>query len=259
MKKILIINDFVSWGKIAGSQVDTILTYKGYDVIFLPTALISNIFSKGGFSDFDTSPYIKESLDRWKDLGVKFDAVFVGYLKNSRQKDLIMTYLQSLDQKPLVIHDPIMADKGTLYKGLDPSIIDVHRDFSKISDISIPNFTEAKFISQSKSEDPLTIAKIIGENNKKVIITSVNDENSHNILAYNGKEAEKISYDYIDKSFAGTGDIFDGLFLEAYLKTYDFRLSIIKAKDTISKILKTKVASDEKSIDIKIEKYLNLL
>ena len=47
MKNILIINDFVSLGKIAGKMMENILSYKGHNTFFLPTALIANNFSYG--------------------------------------------------------------------------------------------------------------------------------------------------------------------------------------------------------------------
>lgn len=259
MKKILVLNDFVSWGRLAGSQVDAILTYKNFDVLFLPTALISNIFSEGGVSILDTSEYIEKTLKRWKNSGQIFDAVLIGYLKNSRQKDLIIDFLNSLDHKPLIVHDPIMADNGVLYNGVDPSIVDIHRQISQISDIIIPNFTEAKFISGNNNENLENIVNTLGDNDKKVIITSVKDNDSHKIISYDGKELNKIPYEHVNRSFAGTGDIFDGIFLATYLKTNNFKSSIVKTKDTISEILKNKLHDDSESIDIKIEKYLDLI
>lgn len=259
MKKVLVLNDFVSWGRLAGSQVDAILTYKDFDVLFLPTALISNMFSGGGVSILDTSSYMEETLDRWAKLGEDFDAVFIGYLKNAKQKDLILNFLASLNHKPLIVHDPIMADNGALYSGIDPSIVEVHRETAAISDIIIPNFTEASFITEIFEKDVEKILRALGKEEKKVIITSVKDENIHKIISYNKGSIFEIPYDHIDKAFAGTGDIFDGLFLANYLENRDFKESIIQAKNTISKILHKKMHEDNEPIDIKIEKYLELI
>lgn len=259
MKKVLVFNDFVSWGRIAGSQVDAILTYKNIDVLFLPTALISNIFSEGGVAILDTSSYLEESLERWKNLDHDFDAVFVGYLKDSKQKDLIINFIESLDYRPLVVHDPIMADNGSLYKGVDPSIVDVHRDMANFADIILPNLTEAKFISNKKEASLEEILESIGDKKKKVIITSVNDKDSYKIISYNKGLIEKIPYQHVDRSFAGTGDIFDGIFLANYLETRDFNQSIVNTKNIITQILERKLIDDKNSIDIKIERYLDLL
>lgn len=259
MKKVLILNDFVSWGRLAGSQVDAILTYKDYDVMFLPTALISNMFSMGGISVLDTSEYLEETLDKWAEMGQIFDAVFIGYLKNARQKDLIKKFLKSLDHRPLIVHDPIMADHGALYKGLDPNIVEIQREVAEFSDILIPNFTEAGFLAGNDEKDVEKIVKTLGKDGKKVIITSVKDEGIHKIISYSENRLEEIPYDHIDKAFAGTGDIFDGIFLASFLESKDFKKSIIKAKDIISKILKDKIKRDEESIDIRIEKYLEFI
>lgn len=259
MKKILIFNDCVSWGRIGGSQLDTILTYKGIDVLFLPTALISNMFSMGEISIMDTSQYLENVLNKWTKLDIIFDAIFIGYIKSFEQKDLIEKFIKSLPYKPLVVHDPIMADKGSLYKGLDPNIVDIHKEISKLSNIIIPNFTEAYFLTGKKTKNIRKIIEDLSDNKRKVIVTSAKDYNSHNIIAYDKGKFEKISYNHIDKTFAGTGDIFDGIFLANYLSKGNFFESIKKSKDSISKILETKVKEDDGRIDIRIEKYFNFI
>lgn len=259
MKKVLIFNDYVSWGRIGGSQVDAILTYKDIDVLFLPTALISNMFSLGEISILDTSQYLEKVLNKWANLDIIFDAIFIGYIKNFYQKDLIEKFISSLPYKPLIVHDPIMADKGALYKGLDPNIVNIHKDISKLSDIIIPNFTESYFLTGKKTKNIIKIIEELSRNEKKVIITSVKNHDSHNILAYERGKLEKIPYNHIDQSFGGTGDIFDGIFLVNYLNTGNFFSSIRKTKDSVSKILEKKVKDVDGRIDIKIEKYFSFI
>lgn len=259
MKKILVLNDFVSWGRIAGSQVDTILTYKGLDVMFVPTALISNMFYMGQTAKLDTSSYMEETLKKWSKSDIVFDAIFIGYVTDYKQKNIITDFLENLSYKPLVVHDPIMADNGSLYKGLDPKIIDIHRDIGELSDILIPNFTEASLLADKKNSKVNELIEILSKGEKKVIITSVKTEDTPMILSYNGKEIEEIPYEHIDESFAGTGDIFDGIFLANYLESGHLKEAIVKTKDSISNILRKKIIDDPKNHDIRIESYLNLI
>ena len=75
MKNILIINDFVSLGKIAGKMMETVLSYKGHNTFFLPTALIANNFSYGKNAILDTTDYLRDTLRNWEEIGFEFDLI----------------------------------------------------------------------------------------------------------------------------------------------------------------------------------------
>lgn len=259
MKKILILNDFVSNGRIGGLQVNTILTYKNFDVYFLPTALISNMFTMGDIEISDTTSFVENTLNLWAKSKINFDAIFIGYIKNSSQKNMIIDFIKNLSYKPLIINDPIMADNGFLYKGLCSDIIDIHRDLLEISDILIPNFTEAKILSSNDYNDPIDIIKNISSHKRKAIITSYMDKKGSRIIAYDKKNIKEFFYEHIDKSFYGTGDIFDGIFLSNYLNSCDFFSSVLKTKKSMSKILRKKMSVDPDTNDINIERYLDLI
>ena len=59
MKNVLILNDFVSKGKIAGRLMSTVLSYMDCEVFFLPTTMIANNFSLGGNAFFNIDPFYK--------------------------------------------------------------------------------------------------------------------------------------------------------------------------------------------------------
>ena len=71
MKNVLILNDFVSKGKIAGRLMAPVLSYMDCEVFLLPTAMIANNFSLGGNAFFNIDPFIKESLANWENLGIR--------------------------------------------------------------------------------------------------------------------------------------------------------------------------------------------
>lgn len=250
MKNVLILNDFVSKGKIAGRLMSTVLSYMDCEVFFLPTTMIANNFSLGGNAFFNIDPFIKESLENWGNLGIKFDLIFIGYIENKNQKNLIKNFIKNLDYKPIIIFDPIMGDGGCLYPGLDDSKINNYKDLIEIADIIIPNETEAKFLD-------LDIKKLT-KYGKKIIITSATKENKTCVLYYN-KQENIISYQKQDITVGGTGDLFDALFIGYLLEGYKKTPAIEKTCQDIIKIIIANKNDYPKANEINIEKYLTLI
>lgn len=258
MKKILLLNDFVSRGKIAGHQMNAILSYKDMDVFFLPTALISNKFKLKKFDILDTGDYIKNSLQVWKELNIKFDAVFIGFIKNQEQKNIIIDFIKNLDPETLVVLDPIMGDIGSLYSGLDQSIISIYKEVMEYAHIILPNITEAGLLCDKKTDHISPILDILSSKKRKVIITSAKIDSSYYIVAQENDKKTFLPFEYIDKKFAGTGDIFDGIFLANYLNGANLEKALKKTRDSLSNILNENIDKSDGS-DIVIEKYLHLL
>lgn len=72
--------------------------------------------------------------------------------------------------------------------------------------------------------------------NKKYLITSLDNENKPYNLAID-KDLYKVYYNKIDLNYGGTGDLFDSLFLDYYIKTKDLKKSMEFTTEDISKIL----------------------
>lgn len=250
MKNVLILNDFVSKGKIAGRLMSTVLSYLDCEVFFLPTTMIANNFSLGGNAFFNIDPFIKESLENRGNLGIKFDLIFIGYIENKNQKILIKNFIKNLAYKPIIIFDPIMGDDGSLYPGLDDSKINNYKDLIEIANIIIPNETEAKFLD-------LDIKKLT-KYGKEIIITSATKENKSCVLFYN-KSENIISYQKQDIKVGGTGDLFDALFIGYLLKGNEKTTAIEKTCQDIIKIIIANKNDYPKANEINIEKYLTLI
>ena len=248
MSQILLINDFVSRGKIAGNMVDPVLSHAGHDVYFLPTALISHNFSLGNVATLDTNKYIKDCLNVWKKLDFNFDLVFIGYIENIEQKNIIVDYLKTLADQVLVIMDPIMGDDGSLYPGLGDEKIQIYKEILAYADIIIPNHTEASLLDLDNFDDLL-------EHNKKYVITSVEEDEKSYTLGISDK-LHRVFYEKLDAKYAGTGDLFDGLFINNYLETSDFNLSIERTVKDMSKILSIQNEDFKDNISIAIEAIL---
>ena len=69
--KILIVSDMCGYGKVAAAAQMPIFSYMGHDVFTLPTMLISNTFPYGKYAIMESTDYISEALQKWKELGHK--------------------------------------------------------------------------------------------------------------------------------------------------------------------------------------------
>lgn len=250
MKNVLILNDFVSKGKIAARLMAPVLSYMDCEVFLLPTAMIANNFSLGGNAFFNIDPFIKESLENWTKLNIKFDLIFIGYIEDKTQKEMIKDFIKNLHYKTTIVFDPIMGDDGVLYQGLDESKIANYKDLLDVADIIIPNETEAKFLD-------LDIKNLTAKG-KKIIITSASDGEKPCVTYYDGQKST-LAYQRLDLKVGGTGDLFDGLFIGYFLKNIEIKKAIEKTTQDIGKILLANEKENPGASEINIEKFLNLI
>ncbi len=255
-EKILVIGDFISSGFMGGSLCRDILNFYSYDVDFLPSALISNKFSQRPIEIFDSSLYLKNTLDVYSKQKRQYKAILVGFVLNINQAKIICNYVK--ENNLFMILDPIMGDGGKIYNGLNQDIVEIYKYMANFANIIIPNLTEANLLTDYKLKTPYEIVDFFENNEKKLIITSVKDKNKHFILSKDKDYIEE-EYIYLNKSFGGSGDLFDSIFLAHFLKNEDYRVSIKKTKEIIAKILNLQINLDDKTEDIYVNKILKKL
>ena len=94
-KNVLLICDLPGYGKIALSAMLPILARLGYSVYNLPTALVSNALEYGKFALLDTTDYMEQAIQVWKELGFQFDCITTGFLASAAQVDLLRAFIDS--------------------------------------------------------------------------------------------------------------------------------------------------------------------
>ncbi|MDU5374029.1 bifunctional hydroxymethylpyrimidine kinase/phosphomethylpyrimidine kinase [Anaerococcus vaginalis] len=255
-EKILLINDFLSSGNIGGSLCKSVLNFYSFDIDFIPTALISNMFSLKPIEIFDSSNFLTNTLEVYKKQNRKYKAIFVGFVLNFNQAKIICDFVK--ENNLFMVLDPIMGDSGKIYSGLDKNIVEIYKYMADYAHIIIPNLTEAKLLTDNKFEKAHDIVDYFENIGKKFIITSVEDGNRHFILAKDKNFIEE-DYKFLDKSFGGSGDLFDSIFLANYLKNNDFLLAIKDTRDMIACILDMQIKIDNKANDISINEILKKL
>ncbi|WP_297813063.1 PfkB family carbohydrate kinase [uncultured Finegoldia sp.] len=261
MKDILLINDMPGYGRVALSCMIPVLSNKGKSVFNLPTAVVSNTLDYGKFAILDTTEYMKQATKVWEELDFSFDLIATGFLNSLEQVDIIKNFISKQKNNPDIIIDPIMADNGKLYNGLDEKNIENFRKLIDIATVIIPNETEARMISDMINAPIKKVAeKLIQMGAKYVVITSVEEDGEHFVLCMDEKlQFDKIHYEYIDTSYAGTGDLFSALFISQYTENKSIFDCAKYASLKTTQLLKLSLDIDDKARGLPIERFIDIL
>ena len=269
-KRILLINDMCGYGKVATAAMLPILSYMGYSVYNLPTALVSNTLDYGKFNILETTDYITGVFPVWRELGFSFDAIATGFIASERQAGIVSQYCrEEVTKGTQILVDPIMGDEGKLYNGVTPATINSMREMVSVADLIFPNYTEACYLTDTPynpegiGEDDvrMLIDKLRAIGTKSVLITSLTIGNAHFVAGYNSENDEyfMLPYEEIPVHFPGTGDIFSAIVDGNLLKGVALQKSARTAMDTLSKWIDANKDNKDKNRGIPLERHLSQL
>ena len=145
MKRIATMQDLSCVGKCSLTVALPILSAMGIETCPIPTAVLSANSAFSGFTFRELTKDIPSILHHWEKIGMRFDAIYVGYLGNARQAEPVRQLLSVFgdDHRSLKIIDPAMADNGKLYRGVSSDMIGAMRRLVNRADVITPNLTEA--------------------------------------------------------------------------------------------------------------------
>ncbi len=220
MKRILSIQDISCLGQCSLTIALPIISSRGIEVSILPSALMST--HTGGFTGYTCLELTEEMpkiIEHWVREGIKFDAIYTGYIGDVRQFELIKGCReQLLKADGRLFADPAMADNGMMYSALNENIVSGMRELVSVADLIMPNLTEAAFLlgreyrtDYSRAELIQLLKELAAMGPREVIVTGVPGEaNRIGAIAWNS-ETEALDEFFTDrqvKSYHGTGDIF---------------------------------------------------
>ncbi|MGL5633808.1 MAG: pyridoxamine kinase [Sarcina sp.] len=274
IKKVMAIHDMSCYGRASLTTIIPIISVMGAQVCPLPTAILST--HTGGYGKpaiVELGGFMKNASEHWKSLEIMFDCIYTGYLPSAKQVDEVLAIIKEFKKnETLLVVDPVMADKGKLYSGMNEDIIIAMRNLIKNADIITPNITEVAFLLNENYNDRNNYnlvdewarnLALLGP--KNIIITSapskLGDEYIDNIIfSVNENKVRRISTKKIDKYFPGTGDAFASVIVgkmlrgETLFDACKFAGEFIKRSIEISS-----EANTEAKEGILLEKVLNLL
>lgn len=227
MKKIAAIHDLSCFGRCALTVIIPLMSAMGQQVIPIPTALLST--HTGGFEQpyfRDLSDDMVSIVDHLSQLGVKFDAIYSGFLGSARQIAIVEDIIDRFGGDCPVLVDPVMGDDGQLYSTYTDELVQGMARLCRRADIITPNLTEAHFLTGVDIPDHLPnlqaatelaeqlcrrMRNELGVN--KIVITGIpfGDRVGNAIMA--DGEVRLTSLPRLERSFPGTGEVFTSTLL----------------------------------------------
>lgn len=272
-KNIVLINDLPGYGKVALAAMVPLLSRMGHYTFQLPTAVVSNTLDYGKFRIQDMTDYMRDTIRVWDELGFDADCICTGFVTSEEQAELIEGYIRSRSagKERLVMVDPIMADCGRLYNGIGPERVEAMKRLVSISDVMVPNITEASFLTGIRPGKETGTSDELREladglralSGKSVVITSVVDAKSgaHLVFGYDHKADAyfQVPYEYLPVRVAGTGDIFSAIMVGELLAGRSLREGVEKAVRALSKLIGENQGHLQGYKGIVIERYWEIL
>ena len=226
--KILTIQDISCVGQCSLTVALPILSACGVETCVLPSAVLST--HTAGFTGFtfrdltDDMPAIRE---HWQKEGIRFDAIYTGYLGSTKQIDYVADiFADTAAANCIKIVDPAMADNGNLYPGFDMAFVEAMKGLCAKADYVLPNLTEACFLTgveYKKTYDrayiDLILEKLTALGCKNVIFTGVSyAPGKTGIVVLENGVYSYYEHDFLPNSCHGTGDIYASAFVGALVR-----------------------------------------
>jgi pyridoxine kinase len=212
---------------------------------------------------------MQPTMDHWQSLGIKFDAMYSGFLGSIDQIDIVIRLFNNFkEQDCFVLVDPVMADNGKLYAVYTTEMVKGMARLCASADIIVPNLTEAAFLigeqyvgdkyDESYIRDLLIKLTKLGPH--KIVLTGVSYAKGQLGAACYDDFTGKFGYyalEQIDGYFHGTGDVFGSSLLCALLRGASLEeAAALAVRYTHRCIILTLDADTERKYGVRFEKAL---
>ena len=227
-KRILTIQDISCVGQCSLTVALPILSACGLETAILPSAVLST--HTAGFTGFtfrDLTDDMPGICQHWVKEGIRFSAVYTGYLGSTQQIDIVADIMDATGTEDCIkVVDPAMADNGKLYPAFDMAFVEAMKCLCAKADFVVPNITEACFLTGVEYKEEYDRAYIdsildgltaIGC--KNVILTGVSYRPGMTgiVVLENGAYAY-YEHEKLPNSCHGTGDIYASAFVGALMR-----------------------------------------
>ena len=145
---VMAIHDLSGVGKCSLTVALPILSAMGAAVAAMPTAVLSTHTGNiAGYTYRDLTDDMPLMAGHWHSLGLRFDALYSGWLGSSRQNDIVSDIFELFGAEgALRLVDPVMGDHGRLYSTYTPDRVQGMARLCAKADLITPNLTEARFL-----------------------------------------------------------------------------------------------------------------
>lgn len=249
-KKILTIQDISCVGQCSLTVALPIISACGIETCVLPSAVLST--HTAGFKGYtfrDLTEDIPSIKEHWMKEGIRFDAIYTGYLGSTKQIEYVADIFNSVGtEECMKIVDPAMADNGNLYPGFDAEFVEAMKGLCGIADYVVPNITEACFLTgveyqaeYDRAYIDLLLEKLTALGCKNIIFTGISyAPGKTGVVVLQNGEYLYYEHDKLTNSCHGTGDIYASAFVGALVRgKSSYEAAKIAADYTVECIKKT--------------------
>ena len=199
MKKVLTIQDISCFGKCSITVALPIISAMGVETVILPTAVLSTHTMFKNFTVKDLTDQLVPITDHWKKEGLKFDAIYTGYLGSAEE---------------IEIAKKIFAEFGG-------------------TEACFMTDTEYKEVYDEDYVKDL-LQKLAGLGSKVVVLTGVSlSEGKTGVYGLDTRTGEYFTYqnDRVNVSYHGTGDVFSSVSVGAIARGLSMKEAFRLAAD----------------------------
>lgn len=245
--RVAAIHDLAGFGRTSLMVVIPIFSTLGIQVCPLPTAVLST--GTTGFSDFrftDLTQHMADSLTHWKELGLRFDAVYSGFLGSERQAHIVADcFAHCLKPGGIAMVDPVMGDNGQMEPTMDMEMVEAMRRLVRRASCITPNLTEAALLldepfpheaaKRGMDEGMLRdwLHRLTDAGPEIAVITSVPSGNGRrsSVVAYHKGQNRfwRVDCEYIPAEYPGTGDTFTSVLTGSMMQGDSLPLAMDRA------------------------------
>ena len=260
--RVAAIHDLSGFGRCSLTVALPVLSAMGVQCCPLPTAFLST--HTGGFEGFtflDMTEEMPRVARHWESLGLRFDAVYSGFLAGRRQIGIVADFIRTFrTPETRVVVDPVMGDDGSIYQTYTPELCAGMAELTELADVITPNLTEAALLLDwdyaslfrpDGRQDPARLRQAVEELSRKgtrsVVLAGVSEAPGRTgALCYDAATGslETIQTDFVAHPLLGTGDIFASVLTGGLVRGKSLPAAARQAAEFIRACAERTVAED---------------
>ena len=231
ISRVAAIHDISGFGRCSLTVALPTLSAMGVQCAALPTAYLSAHTGFPRFTFFDMTKQMIDTAGHWKDMDLRFDALYSGFLGSEEQIGVVAGFFDSFKRGDgtLVVVDPVMGDDGKPYKTYTPQMCSRMKELTAKADLITPNVTEACILLdrpyESLPAEPEGykewLDELSGGGKRSVVITGVRPSPCRIGQVYFDRKSGDFGYagrEFVGMTFHGTGDLYSSVLVGALMR-----------------------------------------
>ena len=242
-KKVLALHDLSGFGRSSLVPIIAVLSAGGHQCVPLPTAVFSTHTAIPNWVTTDLTSAMQGTIEQYDALGLRFEAVYAGFLGSADQIDRVREAAQRLKTPDgITLIDPVMGDNGKVYDTYTPEMCTRMRELCAIADIITPNTTEAAILldwdpcsrPRTAEEAWEWLRALRAQYGAQVVLTGLDFEQGKVGSGCLSDTGGTLSlHRRIDRYYPGTGDLFASVMLGALLNGHSLPAACERAGEYV--------------------------